>query len=105
MAIYSDSDYGSIIQIKNDFCANSHTVNSINAYCVHNIGTGGFLLKVTGGEGGGEPDAKVLLRAVQQLNMLHRADTKSHFWHPEAHMIPHFYSPRVENEKIVTYNE
>ena len=32
MAIYSDSDYGYVIQIKNDFCADSDTSNTINTY-------------------------------------------------------------------------
>ena len=60
---------------------------------------GDFLFKVTGGGGGGGGrgyDTKVLPRAVQRLNMLPRADTKSHFWHPKADTIPHFYSPRVD---------
>ena len=52
------------------------------------------------GEGGGHSLIKVtqrfLPRAVQQLKMLLRADTKSHFWHPRADMIPHFNSPRAD---------
>ena len=48
------------------------------------------------GEGGGGSDTKVPPKAVQQLNMLPRADTKSHFWHPKADTIPHFYSLRVD---------
>ena len=39
---------------------------------------------------------KVLIRAVQQLNMLPRGDTKSHLWHPKADRIPHFDSPGVD---------
>ena len=62
--------------------------------CVHNIETGGhFLIKVMGGGGS---DTKVLPRAEQQLNMLPRADTKSHFLHPKADTTPHFESARVD---------
>ena len=43
------------------------------------------------GEGGGGGESR-----VQQLKMLPRADTKSHFWHPRADTIPHFDSPRVD---------
>ena len=31
--------------------------------------------------------------------MLPRADTKSHFWHPRADMIPHSDGPRVDKWK------
>ena len=68
MAIYSDSDYGSIIQIKMTFCADSHTMNTINAYCVHNIEIKETSYLVWRGEGGGGGydmgyDTKVLPRA------------------------------------------
>ena len=50
-----------------------------------------------GGGGGGGSEIKVLTRVVQQLNILPRADTKSHFWHPKVDTVPHFDSPGVEN--------
>ena len=56
---------------------------------------GHFLIKMTGGGGGGETKTKVLPGTIQQLKMLPRADRKSHIWHPRANMIPHFDSPRV----------
>ena len=42
------------------------------------------------------PTLRLLPRAVQQLKMLPRTDTKSHFSHPRAVTIPHFGSPRLE---------
>ena len=44
-----------------------------------NAGGGHSLIKVTGGGGGGGGALRLLSRAVQQLKMLSRADTKSHF--------------------------
>ena len=57
-----------------------------------------------GGGGGGhslievtrEASLRFLPRAVQQLKILPRADTKSHVWHPKADTIPHFDSPRAD---------
>ena len=52
MAIYSDSDYGSIFQIKKDFCANSHTTPTMHMCAQHRDRGGGgghFLIKVTRG--------------------------------------------------------
>ena len=66
MAIYSDSDYGSIIQIKNYFlCSFAHYEHHQCILCTRQR-PGDFLFKVTGGGS----DTKVLPRAVQQLNML-----------------------------------
>ena len=48
-------------------------------------------IKVTGG-----PTLRFLARAVQQLKMKPRADTKSDSFHPTADTIPHFNSPREE---------
>ena len=39
---------------------------------------GNYLIKVTGGSEGG-PTVRFLPRAIQQLKLLPRADTKSHF--------------------------
>ena len=45
MAIYSDSDYGSISQIKKmTFLANSHTTNTINAHVYTTKRPGGDFL-------------------------------------------------------------
>ena len=41
-------------------------------------------------------DTRVLPRAVQQLKMLPRADTKSHFRHPGTDTILHFDSARAD---------
>ena len=44
----------------------------------------------------GSPTHRFLPSAVQQLKMLLRADTKSHFSHPRTDTIPHFNSPRAD---------
>ena len=42
------------------------------------------------------PTLRFLPRAAQQLKILPRADTKSHFWHPRADAMPHFDSLRAD---------
>ena len=54
------------------------------------------LPKITGGRVGGFVTRRVLPRAVQQLEMVPRADTKSQFWHPRVDTIPHFNSPGAD---------
>ena len=56
---------------------------------------------MTGG-GGGESEIKVLTRAVQQLNMLPMADTKSHFWQNKPTGYPILIVLEWTNEKLVT---
>ena len=62
------------------------------------LALGHMLIKATGGGS----DTKVLPRAVQQLKMLPRADTKSHFWHPIADTNPILIVLERTNENIVT---
>ena len=60
-------------------------------------GLGHSLIKVTGREGGGGGlTLRFLSRAVQQLKMPPRVDTKSHFWDARAGTIPQFDSPRED---------
>ena len=82
MAIYSDNECSSIFQIKKVVLI--RTLRDHQCVRVPNIETQRhFLIKVTG-EG---PKLRFLPGAVQQLKMLPKADTKSHFWHPRANTI------------------
>ena len=62
---------------------------------------GNFLIKMTA-----NLTLTLLPRAVQQLKLLPRVDSTSHFLYPRADKKPHFNGPRVKKkENLLTWNE